>query len=338
MRHRVPTLCTHGFVRIFSLLVLLNGIRPLYADTATDLAYAMDVPTNSLVSATFPVLADATAAKVRTNWGVSSPFVGTNFTVLSTGRAAALGMTGYVDPEPGTAFANSGTNPAAGQLTCGGVETANGFDYTALQLTLNVPTNADGFTLKFNFFSAEYPESVCVSYNDRFMILLTSAATNGDIATDSRGNRVSVNTAFFAVTNGGDLTGTGMDIPGNSGLMGAAIGWQTLHSPLLHPGETITLKFLIFDAGDHGNDSVAVIDAFAWHPVTSPAASIYRAVEIGWPSASNRNYQVEYSGNVNAPVWSSLGSVVPGNGSTNYIFDTTRGVNTNRFYRIREMP
>jgi hypothetical protein len=153
---------------------------------------------------------------------------------------------------------------------------------------------------------------------------------------DNLGNRISVNTAFFAVTSGGDLNGTGME------TTGAATGWQTVSSPLIYSGETIVLTFVIFDEGDHLNDSVAVIDGFNWIPGTNPlprtlAASIYPAVEIGWPSENNKNYQVQWTYDLNSIVWSNLDSITAGNGTTNYVFDSTRGV-LNRFYRIREVP
>src|SRR5205823_2665556 len=169
-------------------------------------------------------------------------------------------------------------------------------------------------------------------YNDRFTILLASQAFNGNVAFDSRSNAVSVNTAFFANTNGADLSGTGME------NIGAAIGWQTVQSPVI-PGETITLKLSIFDGYDGTNDSVAVIDAFDWttNPPPPLTALIYPAVEIGWGSQTNKNYQVEWASILNSNQWFNLGSPVAGNGSTNYTFDSTRG-SPAKFYRVRQVP
>ena len=309
------------------------GATALRADPAADLSAAMDVPSTSVASASYTFLANSEAAKVRATWGVSIPFSGTNFAVLSSGKAAALVDPGYTAPTPGTSFGTTGVNPAAGETSCGiQSESATIYDPTELELVLNVPTNAIGFRLKFNFFTAEYPEWICSSQNDRFMIRLTSKALNGNLAYDSKTNQVSVNTAFFAVTNGGELQGTGMD-----GGVGAAIGWQNVQAAVT-PGETITLKFLIFDGVDGTGDSVAVIDGFEWlvpGPVFS--ALIYPAVEIAWPSQSNKSYQVESAPVVDTNKWSNFGPVVIGNGSTNYMFDSTRG-NPSKFYRVRELP
>jgi len=314
------------------LFVLAFSTCATYADTAESLAEAMDVPTNSIVGASFSVIASTNAAKVRNNWGVSNPFAGTTFVVLSSGKAADPGDAGYSPPTPGTSFGTSTANPVAGEVVCGGlVEPPNAYDLTELELKLQAPTNAIGFKLKFNFFSADYPENICSAYSDRFRIVLTSSGLNGNIAFDSLTNPVSLNTSFFAVTNGGDLVGTGME-----GGVGAAIGWQTAWAPV-NPGETISLRFTIFDTGDSIGDSVAVIDAFEWFGLVTAQASIHRAVEIEWPSELNKNYQVEWSPVVNSNDWSALGAVVPGTGTNISVFDSTRHA-TNRFYRVRETP
>jgi hypothetical protein len=67
-----------------------------------------------------------------------------------------------------------------------------------------------------------------------------------------------------------------------------------------------------------------------------PTNSIYVAVELGWKSESNRYYQVQWRTNANTGAWSNLGSWVLGNGSTNYIFDSTRGTKI-RFYRVQAL-
>jgi hypothetical protein len=307
------------------------------ADTALDLAVAMEIPSNSIVSATFTSLADADAAKVRSVWGVSTPLAGSTLAVLSSGRAADADDPGYVPPQTGSAFLNTVANPVAGQSTCGGTEAADVFDYTELEVVLAVPTNAVGFTFRFDFFSAEYPEDVCTQYNDRFMVRLTSQAFNGNLAFDSASNPVSVNTALFAVTSGGELVGTGME----SGV-GAATGVQSVQAAVT-PGETITLKFSISDAGDHGVDSVAIMDAFDWvlgtntPPPVTLTASIYPAVEIAWPTETNKSYQVEWTPQLAPDLWTNLGPVIPGTGMTNYMFDNTRS-GASRFYRVRELP
>jgi len=315
-----------------SLLVLHLSTPLIHADTPESLVAAMDVPTNSVLAASFTVLANAEAAKVRTNWGVSNPFVGSNFFALSSGRAADPGDPGFTSPTPGTAFGPVSANPVAGEVVCGGlVEPGTAYDLTELELKLQAPTNAIGFKLKFNFLTADYPENVCSLYSDRFLIRLTASDFKGNIAFDSQTNPVSLNTASFPVTSGGELVGTGMD-----GGVGAAIGWQTVYAPVT-PGETISLRFTIFDTGDTLGDSVALIDAFEWFEFAPVPASIHHAVEIVWPSQPDKNYQVEWTPVVNSNVWTALGPAVPGTGTNNSAFDSTRYA-TNRFYRVRLAP
>jgi len=67
-----------------------------------------------------------------------------------------------------------------------------------------------------------------------------------------------------------------------------------------------------------------------------PSNSIYTAVEVGWKSESNRLYQVQWRTNLNSGAWSDLDGWVLGNGSTNYIFDSTRGADR-KFYRVQAL-
>jgi len=336
MKAQLPV-CNLSKILAVSLGCLM--VPAAFADTAQSLAEAMDVPTNDIVSASFTVLAHADAAKVRANWGVTSPFSGTNLAALSSGRAATLSHPGYVAPSPGTTFGTSTGSPVAGQTNCGGsvVEGSTAYDYTELELVLQAPTNAAGFRLTFNFFSADYPEWVCSQFNDRFLLRLTSAAFDGNIAFDTNGFVVSLNTASFPVTSGGELVGTGMD-----GGVGAAIGWQTAEAPVFN-GETFTLRFIIYDGGDGAGDSVAVIDSFEWiegtnEPVlVTVPTTIHHAVELLWSTEAGKNYQVEWASALDTNLWTALGPVVAGTGTNHSAFDSTR-FDTNRFYRVRQLP
>ena len=65
-------------------------------------------------------------------------------------------------------------------------------------------------------------------------------------------------------------------------------------------------------------------------------ASIFNAVEIGWFAAFGDTYQVQYISDLESTNWINFGDVIVGDGSTNYVFDTTRD-RSNRFYRVK-MP
>ena len=51
---------------------------------------------------------------------------------------------------------------------------------------------------------------------------------------------------------------------------GGGTGWLTTTSPVV-PGETATLRFVIFDEGDHILDSTVLIDNFQWQLTAADA-------------------------------------------------------------------
>lgn len=65
----------------------------------------------------------------------------------------------------------------------------------------------------------------------------------------------------------------------------------------------------------------------------STFAMIWPAVEIGWSSSLGTNYQVQWCTNLLMNNWYNLGEPIPGNGTTNFLFDSTR-TNERRFYRV----
>lgn len=143
---------------MFGSLLLALPLATQGAATALQMAQAMDIPTNTIVSATFTQLANAEAANLAVDWGTRPPQKGTNLAVLSTGKALDANSPGYVAPSPGTIFSTSHPNPVAGQTTCGGTEGVTAYDYSELTITLKAPSNAVAFSLKFNFYTVEYPE------------------------------------------------------------------------------------------------------------------------------------------------------------------------------------
>jgi hypothetical protein len=216
----------------------------------------------------------------------------------------------YSPPRCGTPGTCSWLSPcASGQSCVSGMCIPMAKDLSELKLTLKVPQNAFSFSFQFNFFSAEYPEFVCTKFNDRFIALLESEGldptelpsgqcTAGttkptcNISYDEKGQPVTINNAFFDVcqsvkapTWSNDCTqstsllaNTGYDRPDPNDsrlIIGGATGWLTTTAPV-KPGETITLRFIIFDEGDGVFDSTVLIDNFAWDakavtaPVTKP--------------------------------------------------------------------
>lgn len=217
--------------------------------------------------------------------------VGKRMLALSSGRARRPG-----DPNPclGTAC-----NAAGGQTTApmGFPQTSLNCpldtgvnDDVALEVKLRVPTNATGYQFFFDFYSFEFPDFVCTSFNDQFIALVNPPPTgsvNGNISFDSKKNPVSVNLAFFNVCDpaskmyyGFNCVGTCPSPPspycplGTAGLQGTgfdawaiggagATGWLVSSAPVTG-GQTITIRWAIWDTGDSGLDSTVLVDGFSW--------------------------------------------------------------------------
>ena len=239
---------------------------------------------------------------VMTAYGPNvTPRLGATFAALSSGTARAPSDPGYVAPQNGSQpgqvgnydaqtmvsapaaylSANGGALPASTCApTCAGPSCTQAYDSVALTVRIRVPTNARSFSYRMKFYTAEFPEFACSTYEDRFVTLLSSAAaglpTDGNIAIDSQLAPMTVNNAFVQVcfppvaappgtcpSGTLELVGTGMGGWGSTLTDGAGTEWLTNTAPVV-PGETITLTFAIWDAGDHNVDSIVLLDRFRW--------------------------------------------------------------------------
>jgi hypothetical protein len=260
---------------------------------------------------------DPNSHSIRHKFGtMTMPQAGLSFALLSSGIAAgktdtnpAYNVSGWVSyastNESGFpadfVAANGGTLPNAPGCPAPFATTAN--DPVMLTMHIRVPSNAHSFSIKSNFYSAEFPEWTCSEYNDFFVILLDSAymgnppnPADKNLAFYTAPNTmmkypVGVNLAhgdtglFTQCVNGttgcagtpgtisscvgtNDLAGTGFDDPDSgecdsNSLNGGGTGWLTTTGNV-NPGETITLRIAIWDTSDHAFDSLAIIDAFTW--------------------------------------------------------------------------
>jgi len=66
---------------------------------------------------------------------------------------------------------------------------------------------------------------------------------------------------------------------------------------------------------------------------TGPVVQIFPALEVIWETETGHWYQVQWTEDVSAPDWNSLGEPILGDGSTRSILDSTRG-GQRRFYRV----
>ncbi len=240
---------------------------------ANDFAHAMDMCDPWVTAASFPTVADDRAHEVAPDWGAFKVQLGASMAALSNGIAADEDDPGYVAPQSGTNFGKQGTpyplTPA--QYTCIDANkqtqtftdpsTVN--DYTELSVSLKVPTNAHSFAIDLNYLTTDVPEWTCTQYDDQALVLLQSKAVTGDILLDATGHHMSANSDYLVVNDATSLAGTGMEIAATPGLAGGATGWMTLTAPAT-PGETITLRFVIFDTVDGVYDSQLLMDHFRW--------------------------------------------------------------------------
>ncbi len=211
----------------------------------------------------------------------NTPRHGANLAAFSSGTARDTDDPGYYNPNSG--YAANGYVPPPPGFPVNGPGCPAGtaaYDSCGLEVVIRAPTNAQSLAYDFRFFSSEYPEWVCTQYNDTYIALYDSAApgipANRNISFDSAGNPVSVNIGFFDVPGAPNiythpaLAGTGLD--GNDGanrVRGGATSFLTTTAPVI-PGETITLRFLIWDTGDQIYDSTVLLDNFRWS--TQPAS------------------------------------------------------------------
>ena len=256
---------------------------------------------------------NANSRSVRPGFGSNiSPSLGQRLAVMSTGHAADSNDSnpGFAQYQDGQSMGTSSTFPAdwyslnGNQLPnapgCPNVAGNQANDPVLLKLRIRVPTNANSFSAKMFFFSAEYPEYVCTAFNDFFVTLVDSSdnenPTDKNIAIYTQGNNdypvgvnilKAANGLFTQCTNGqitqcgvpatyngcqgtSLLNGTGFDITGSTlfscnyaGRHGGGTGWLTM-SGNVTPGETMEIRFAIWDSSDGLFDSTVLLDHWEW--------------------------------------------------------------------------
>jgi hypothetical protein len=169
---------------------------------------------------------------VRPRFGANLiPQGGVSLAIISSGGAAAKNDTnpGY---HPWSGYTHTGVNKApypadwymANQNKlpnapgCPAATATQANDPVMLTLRLRVPTNARSFKLSTNFFSAEFPEYTCSTYNDFFVVLLDSSF-KGNPSQGIPDNPADKNLAFFQPMGTMDKFPVGVNLAyGNTGL------------------------------------------------------------------------------------------------------------------------
>ena len=172
---------------------------------------------------------------IKSNLGAIRPRVGPTMLVMSTGKLGS-------SPQKGV---DRGSHGSSG-------------DKSALVISLKVPEGANSLVLDFQFLSAEYPEYVGSTYNDKFRIDVTGTGWSGNAAKDPKGSAVNVNSVLFSVKGGKKLSGTGMD----NGV-GGSTDWVSTHIPV-KSGTTVKLDISVADDSDGYYDSIGIVDGLRW--------------------------------------------------------------------------
>ncbi len=181
---------------------------------------------------------------------------------------------------------------------CPGVYTGEPHDGIALEVAIRVPSNANGFSFYFNFYTYEWPNFVCSQYNDFFVALLhpvPAGQTDGNISFDIQGNPVSVNNAFVEVcgcssgppcSTGGktfpcslgdsELMGTGFG-PDTEGDWHAATSWLFTQAPIEDGTDQIVIRWGVYDSGDGVLDSTTLVDNWQW--IATPGTHVVVGTE-----------------------------------------------------------
>ena len=174
------------------------------------------------------------------------PTSSTSYAILTNGDATLAD-----DPDNAQ---NSGVNN-------GGAEIRGARDVTNLRIDLNVPASVSCLSIRFRFYSEEFPEYTDSLFNDAFIAELDQSTWDAagtesptikaprNFAGDTRGNPISVNAIGEAIVAGGLASGTTYD----------AASQRLRASTPITPGRH-SLYLSIFDQGDRVLDSAVFID------------------------------------------------------------------------------
>jgi hypothetical protein len=268
------------------------------AASAQQLLDAMDVtPTLTVTNVLYGGKPSQAAA--FDGLGSLAPFKGSSFAFLSTGVAGATTSksldSSVLSIQPGTdmwdptaPFAEGATNGPCPGSTSGATATSTN-DCAYLTFSFVAPSDAHSIAFDFNFMSTEYPEFVGLTFNDSFKVSMKSTTNNyANIVYDSGNNPISINSVLFPQGSCTSLTGTGFQITSASSTDpqhcdAGGTGHVTTHAPIT-PGETVTLTFEIYDAGDPAYDSAVMIDNF--HTDAQPVATPNTGTPTPTPATS----------------------------------------------------
>jgi len=118
--------------------------------------------------------------------------------------------------------------------------------------------------------------------------------------------------------------------------------WQHFMVSAVAPASADTVRVYVQHVGEVGSvGSTWWDDLYLYQQVgvtNSLAATTQPGVQVIWPTSGGGNTQVQSATNLGQPsVWSNLGPVWQGSGSTNYMSDVP-GTSPQKFYKIIQVP
>ena len=202
---------------------------------------------SQLSSASWDVAdADGKSAAVATESLQGFPTYGSDYLVLSSGDASLA---------PSATQGQQNNNPNA-NVSNGGGTRGGALDVSVLRLNLTVPPGTNCVSLKFRYFSEEFPEFLNQGYNDGFLAELDPSSpwtmTNHQITAPANfafmpgGAFVSINSATLT-----QAAGVGTVYDGGTQLLSAA-------TPVTPGAHALVLS--VWDDGDDKYDSAAFVD------------------------------------------------------------------------------
>ena len=264
----VLVLATTGCVAAGAPALARAEVTPTRDAVAAARALADD-PT-LVTSAAFTALPPSgSPAAVSTTALGEFPTSGSSYTILSTGNAA-------VATSPNRAPDTSSDN--------GGAPMRGARDVTTLRVDFDVPTTASCLSIRFRFYSEEFPEYVGAIYNDAFIAELDASTWDAsgttrpairaprNFAFDTRGNPISVNSVGPVSVSRSQASGSTYD---------AATQRLRASTPIT-PGPH-SLYLTIFDQGDRAYDSTVLIDRLTLSNLTPCAAGAAADLSQGTP-------------------------------------------------------
>jgi len=213
------------------------------------------------------------------------PQEGKRLLALSSGTARQPSDAGYQDVGGYDKGYVSGAPPGYPKESpaCPGVQTGAPHDSAGLRLVIQTPSNARSMRFALDFYTYEFPDYICSTFNDFFVALLDPpppSQPDGNISFDGQGNTISVNAGFLDVCDPQVAGGkTFACAAGSSQLSGtgfegrAATGWLQTSTEVTQPGGTVTLELAVWDSADGWLDSTVLVDALTFDLAETPTVT-----------------------------------------------------------------